>query len=134
MLQGRKMTMTESTLPTVGAAFLAAFGLIAQATSGIPDFERIGGNLVGLGFVAWYAWYTTAKVIPGLVADFRQELVKEREHSASLLAIERADNKEQMIALEQRLERVVTVVERLVEGLRANGIVGGPKKLEQAGQ
>jgi hypothetical protein len=55
--------------PLLATAFLA---LTAD-----PPFAELG-NLTSTAILGWYAWHTTTRSIPQLVADFRNELAAER--------------------------------------------------------
>lgn len=115
-MRANHMTISDSTAPLIGAAIAGAAGLIAQVTMPeVPDLERFGGNLVNLGFVVWYAWYTTAKVIPDLQANFKAMQAADREHHVALLAMERADHKDQLLEVTKEMAQIATALNRLAD-------------------
>lgn len=54
---------------------------VLAETTPMPGFELNPWSAGAAGFTVWYAWYTTSRVIPKLVEDFREEnrLVRENE-------------------------------------------------------
>lgn len=62
---------------TVGAFGLAFSCVVVGYVGSFPP-EGIG-NLTATAILGWYAWHTAARVIPNLVADFRQEVSAQRQ-------------------------------------------------------
>lgn len=88
------MTAAEATLTFFGGSLVAPVTLLAQATGfPMPDFMQVGGGVVSLGFVAWYAYYVTTKVIPDLVANFNREIQTERQFFAEQAAVYRDEHR-----------------------------------------
>lgn len=47
------------------------------------------GNMTSTAILGWYAWHTTTRTIPQIMADFRAEVRELREAFRQELAIER---------------------------------------------
>ena len=89
-----------------------------EAAGQLESWGPWASNLVNLGFLAWYAWHTTTKTIPGIIRDFRGELVDTRSTFAFELketraafreemAAERLQHKEELIAADHRWKNCV---------------------------
>lgn len=116
-MRAHSMSFDLSTAPVLTTASLGAIGIVAQlALPGIPDFKAFG-DLFGIVFVTWYAWHTTSRTIPELVANFRDEQRLERERADKRIEDERADNREQLAAVTTDIKELATVVSRLVDKL-----------------
>lgn len=78
----------ESLIAVASAVAALVVRLLANAE--LPNFPSIDfGNLTATAILGWYAWHTTTRTIPQLVADFRQELTALREAFREELASER---------------------------------------------
>ena len=64
------------------AAFALVTWIIADAADKLPAFDINPWSAGAAGFTVWYAWYTTSRVIPRLVQDFRDENRLTREEAA----------------------------------------------------
>jgi Spy/CpxP family protein refolding chaperone len=77
---------------TAIASLCGGTALVAQlaAEAASPNLPAVDfGNLTSTAILGWYAWHTTTRAIPQLVADFRQELQEHREAFRRELAAER---------------------------------------------
>jgi hypothetical protein len=86
---------------TISSAFQVITPLIAQVP--IPDF----GNLSSTAVLIWYAWWTTARTIPGLAESFRAEMALERDSHAE-------ERRAMMTKLDQ-LDRSITELAKCYE-------------------
>lgn len=81
------------------AATCAGAALAAQLLSDAqtPDLPNIDfGNLTATAILGWYAWHTTTRTIPQIVADFRFELQELRETLREELAAQRLSYETEM--------------------------------------
>lgn len=82
-------------------------------------------DLGGIGFLAWFGWYMTAKTMPNLVAEFRAEMKSEREANDSrenkLLAVlgdQQKVNHEDSVRLRDALHGLKMAIQK--QGLPVN--------------
>lgn len=79
----------ESILAAVCAG--SALGVQLLADTDLPVLPNIDvGNLTATAILGWYAWHTTTRTIPQIVADFRHELQELRETLREELASQRS--------------------------------------------
>jgi hypothetical protein len=99
----------------VAAAAISAdaiLPLLAQAVApGISDFPF--GSITASGVVCWYAYYTTAKTIPGIVSTHHEANDREREMFAKMIAEEREHHARQIDKLDARLKVVEDLVTKM---------------------
>jgi len=73
----------------IGGGLLAFAMFLAGETQTIPEVGPIVSNLGSIGFLVWYCWHVTSKVIPQMHADFREDLksvLKEHREAVESMA------------------------------------------------
>ncbi len=84
---------------TALVATCAAGALVVQllADTELPQIPQIDfGNMTATAILGWYAWHTTTRTIPQIVADFRHEQQELRETFRQELEIQRAGHETEM--------------------------------------
>lgn len=92
--------VSESLIAASCAATALAAHLLADAElPRLPNFDF--GNMTSTAILGWYAWHTTTRTIPQLVADFRQELQDLRETFCQQLQAEREAHRAEIVHLRE---------------------------------
>lgn len=108
--------------------------LLADAASDLTPSGLIGGMVGaagGIGFAVWYGWFVTTRTIPGLVKDFKDERVIDRQER-------RAERDEFKSALKQVVEAVQAVpcqvrADQILESQAWNGHHGSSVPVAHGG-
>lgn len=80
----------------------AAIAVQVVANAEIPNLPNLDfGNLTSTAILGWYAWHTTTRTIPQLVADFRRELQEIREAFRQELQAERETHRAEVLHLRE---------------------------------
>lgn len=98
------MKPTSLAAETATAGACACGALLAQllADAELPKLPSLDfGNLTATAILGWYAWHTTTRTIPQLVADFRQELHELRETFRQELQAERETHRTELLRLRE---------------------------------
>jgi hypothetical protein len=90
-------TTSETWLAVTSAISALAMTPIAQAIPDVPDWVS---SVPATAILGWYAWHTTTRTIPQLVADFREDMKAARAEMRTELQLERDAHQAHMKMLE----------------------------------
>lgn len=101
------MNVTEATVTFLAGSMLGPLTVLAEAGGmEVGSLIQAGGSLASTGFAVWFGWYTTTKVIPDLVANFRAEVAAERQFFAGEVSLARVAHKEDLNDVAESIGRL----------------------------